>query len=118
MSWTTLIAEHRIHEAMENGEFENLPGRGQPLDLTEYFTTPVADRMAYSLLKSAGVLPPELQLLKDAEDLESKLERTRDPQMRSALREQAQSKRVSFAVLQERRRASARSDSSLEPGVP
>ena len=117
MSWTRLIAENRIQEAIEHGAFDDLPGRGQPLDLTEYFNTPVVDRMAISLLKSAGVLPPDLQLLKEAEDLERAVERATDPQKRAALREQALSKRVSFALLQERRRAATRSDSSLEPGI-
>lgn len=42
------IAENRIREAMAQGEFENLPGAGQPLNLEEYFSTPEAVRMAYS----------------------------------------------------------------------
>jgi len=31
------IAENRIKEAMAQGQFENLPGAGQPLNLEEYF---------------------------------------------------------------------------------
>ncbi|MBM3836884.1 MAG: DUF1992 domain-containing protein [Verrucomicrobia bacterium] len=117
MIWTQLIAENRIQEAMENGEFENLPGRGRPLDLTDYFNTPVADRMIFSLLKSAGVLPPELQLLKEAEELQQSVQRISDPRKRAELLEQAQAKRVSVALLLDRRRTSIRTDSGLEPGM-
>ena len=52
-----IIAENRIREAFERGEFDDLPGAGKPLDLSDYFNTPAADRMAFSILKSAGALP-------------------------------------------------------------
>jgi hypothetical protein len=29
------LVEKRIREAMEKGEFDNLPGKGEPLDLSE-----------------------------------------------------------------------------------
>jgi hypothetical protein len=48
------IAESRIREAMEQGQFDNLPGAGQPLNLEEYFSTPEDLRMAYSILKNAS----------------------------------------------------------------
>jgi hypothetical protein len=57
-----LIAVDRIEEAMRKGEFDELPGKGQPLDLTEYFNTPSEDRMAFSILKSAGVVPLEVEI--------------------------------------------------------
>jgi hypothetical protein len=33
LDWTYTVAERKIQEAMEAGEFDNLPGKGQPLDL-------------------------------------------------------------------------------------
>lgn len=48
------IAEEKIQAAMENGEFDNLPGRGKPVDLREYFNAPAHLRAAFSLLKNAG----------------------------------------------------------------
>jgi hypothetical protein len=44
--------EQKIREAMARGEFDNLPGKGKPLDLEAYFNTPEDLRMAYSILKS------------------------------------------------------------------
>lgn len=56
------IAERKIQEAMNNGEFDNLPNRGQPLNLNEDTFIPQDLRMAYRILKNAGCLPPELEL--------------------------------------------------------
>ena len=36
MAWER-IAENRIREAMQQGEFDNLPGAGKPIDLDGYF---------------------------------------------------------------------------------
>jgi hypothetical protein len=38
-----------IQEAMQRGEFENLPGKGKPLNLSDYFNTPEDVRLAYSI---------------------------------------------------------------------
>lgn len=54
------IAEQRILEAMERGEFDNLPGKGKPLDLEDDANVPEDLRMAYKLLKNAGYAPEEL----------------------------------------------------------
>jgi hypothetical protein len=64
------IAENRILEAMERGEFNGLPASGKPIDLDEYFKAPGHLRMAYSILKSAGCLPEEVELLNEIAALE------------------------------------------------
>jgi hypothetical protein len=33
LDWTAKIAERKIQDAMKEGLFDNLPGRGEPLDL-------------------------------------------------------------------------------------
>src|SRR5207249_7362363 len=110
-----LIAENRIQEAFERGEFDDLPGTGKPLDLSAYFNTPAADRMAFSLLKSAGALPPELELLKQAEILERALPTCREEERRAGIQQQIQARRTAFSMALERRAISARADGSLEP---
>jgi hypothetical protein len=55
------IAEERIREAQEKGEFDDLPGRGRPLDLDDDAGVPAELRMAWRVLKNAGCLPPELE---------------------------------------------------------
>jgi DnaJ family protein C protein 28 len=51
------LAEKRLREAIENGEFDNLPGKGEPIDLQE---NPFEDpdlRVVHRLLRSAGFAP-------------------------------------------------------------
>jgi len=103
-----LIAEDRINEATQNGEFDELPGKGQPLDLTEYFNTPAEDRVAFSILKNAGVIPPEMELLREVEALERRVERCSDASQAAQLRELIRSKRVKLSMALERRSNVAR----------
>ena len=62
---TVLIAERKIQEAMEAGEFDNLPGKGEPLRLDENPFEPIHQRVANRILKNARALPEWLQLEKD-----------------------------------------------------
>ncbi len=59
-------AEQHIQQAQKNGDFDNLPGYGQPLRLDDDSAVPEELRTGYRLLKNAGYLPPELQDRKDA----------------------------------------------------
>ncbi|MDP3427587.1 MAG: DUF1992 domain-containing protein [Humidesulfovibrio sp.] len=54
------LAEERIKQAQEEGAFDDLPGRGRPLDLEDDAHVPEDLRMAWRVLKNAGCLPPEL----------------------------------------------------------
>jgi hypothetical protein len=70
------IAEMKIREAMAEGAFDDLPNAGQPLDLENYFATPADLRMAHSILKSAGLVPAEVELLNELALLEQRLHAT------------------------------------------
>lgn len=59
-------AEHHITDAQRKGEFDNLPGQGQPLALDDDSAVPEELRSGYRLLKNAGCLPPELEQRKEA----------------------------------------------------
>ncbi|MEW6261496.1 MAG: DnaJ family domain-containing protein [Thermodesulfobacteriota bacterium] len=76
----TKIAEQRIKEAQERGEFDHLPGQGRPLDLEDYFRGPEDLRMAYRILKNAGCLPPELMLKNEIQKMEDMLATMKDEQ--------------------------------------
>ncbi len=52
-----LLAERRILAAMERGEFDNLPGRGRPLQWRENPLVPPDWRLAFDLLARAGLAP-------------------------------------------------------------
>jgi hypothetical protein len=56
LNWR-LLAERRIMDAMERGEFEDLPGKGQPLQWRENSFVPPEWRLAFDLLDRAGLAP-------------------------------------------------------------
>ncbi|WP_432719810.1 DUF1992 domain-containing protein [Jeongeupia wiesaeckerbachi] len=60
------LAERRIAQARDAGEFDNLPGAGQPLPDDIDPLVPEHQRIAYRVLKNAGYLPPELEMHKEA----------------------------------------------------
>ena len=76
------IAEQKIREAIERGEFDNLEGRGKPLDLRDESWVPEDLRMAYKILKNAGCLPAELELRKEVMNLRDLLHTIDDNQLR------------------------------------
>ena len=70
------IAEMKIREAMAEGAFDDLRNAGQPLDLEDYFAAPADLRMAHSILKSAGLVPAEVELLNELALLEQRFHAT------------------------------------------
>lgn len=78
------LAEKRIEEARDAGEFDDLPGAGQPLPEEDWAMVPEEERAAYRLLKNAGYLPPELELHREAVGLALKLAGAADEASASA----------------------------------
>jgi hypothetical protein len=96
------IVESIIKEAMERGEFENLPGRGKPIDLTAYFDTPEEVRAAYSMLKNAGMTPHEVDLLKEIAELKQTLTAALDENRKREIQKQIGRKQAEFSLMMER----------------
>jgi hypothetical protein len=59
------IAEQRIREAIENGEFDNLEGAGKPIAFEDETWIPEDLRPVYRVLRNSGCIPPELELRKE-----------------------------------------------------
>ena len=74
--WSVIgaIAERRIQEAQERGDFDDLPGTGRPLHLEDMSHVPPELRMAYTILRNADCLPPELAERKEIQKLADLLE--------------------------------------------
>ena len=62
-----LIADRKIQEAMEEGAFENLSGRGRPLPLDDDPFEDPSLRMAHRLLRNNGFAPAWVEEAKDLE---------------------------------------------------
>ena len=90
--WESWI-DQQIREAQARGEFDDLPGKGKPLDLTP---NPYAgeQELAFKVLKDAGYAPEWIELGKV---IRGKLERAR-----ATLKRSGQQHRVQIAELEGR----------------
>ena len=69
------VAVRRIEEAIQQGKFDNLPGKGKPLDLEPMPAEENARLMwwALRLLKQNDVIPDEVRLRKTIEGIRERL---------------------------------------------
>lgn len=63
------LVERRIADARRQGAFDDLPGQGRPLALDDDRLVPEEVRVAMRILKNAGVLPPEIEALRELQSL-------------------------------------------------
>lgn len=98
------FVEEQVRRAIEAGEFDNLPGKGKPLDLRAYFETPEDLRMAYSILKSNNFVPEEVEMLKEIDAIRKRLESCSDEEQKSRLKKEITEKTHTFNMLIEKRK--------------
>ena len=103
MSIFARIAEAKIQDAMERGEFDALPGRGRPLEFDDMSGVPPHMRLGYKILRNAGVAPPEVELRREVYRLDREIEATRDPDALAELRRRRRDSDLSLAIMLERR---------------
>ena len=96
--------EEKIREAMERGDFDNLPGKGKPLDLTDWQNTPEEQRMAYSMLKSSGYTPLEIQIKNEIGELKALIKETTDKDEKTRLINKLNAAMTNYAIRMERSR--------------
>jgi hypothetical protein len=80
------IAENRIRAALDEGFFDNLPGRGKPLNLDDDRDVPEDLRLSYKILKNAGCLPVEMEQIRRVQNLRQLLNTAIDETTRKDLR--------------------------------
>jgi hypothetical protein len=96
--------EAAIREAQQRGDFDNLKGKGKPIDLDAYFETPEDVRMAYSMLKSAGMVSAEVDLLGEIAALKEKLASTSREEERNQIQKMIREKQLQFNIMMERKK--------------
>ena len=97
------LAEQKIREAMERGEFDNLSYHGKPLKLDDLTGVPAHLRMGYKILKNAGILPEEMQLKKDIVSLQDLLDACYDATERSTIEKKMNEKILRYNMMIEKR---------------
>lgn len=98
----TKIVEEKIREAQRNGDFDDLPGKGKPLDLEDWSFMPKELRIGYHILKNAHVLPPEAELRKEIYTLEDLLKYVEDEEEKKTISRSIQSKIIRLDLLRRR----------------
>jgi len=98
------IVEDRIQEAMRNGEFENLPMQGKPINLDYWASLPEGIRAGYMLLKNNGFLPGEVQLLKDINDLREQLANCTNQEAKIVIRKKLDETQIEYNLTMELRK--------------
>ncbi len=79
------IVEKKIKEAQKSGDFDDLPGSGEPLEFEDDSRIPEDLRLAHKILKNADCLPPELLLKKEIRRMEDMLENIPDERERYSM---------------------------------
>jgi hypothetical protein len=102
MDWIERIAEEKIREAMDRGEFENLAHAGKPLPLDAGGIVPEDLRLSYKILKNAGFLPPEMELRKEIVTLKALLDEISDADERVKLARRINAKILRLNLLMKR----------------
>ena len=97
------FVEEQVRRAIAAGEFDNLAGKGKPIDLKAYFDTPEDLRMAYSVLKGNNFVPEEVEMLKEIDGIKKHLESCQDEEQRKRLKKEVTDRTLVFNMLIEKR---------------
>ncbi|MDJ0836374.1 MAG: DUF1992 domain-containing protein [Acidobacteriota bacterium] len=104
------LAEKKIREAASDGAFDNLKGKGKPLDLEDDSGVPESLRMAYKIMKNADLVPPEIELRKEKLTLEQLIACCEDPEERKRLRTRLSLKALQLELAMDRGKIKLGSD--------
>jgi hypothetical protein len=98
-----IISEDRIKTAYKDGEFDNLPGLGKPLQLEDLSGIPEELRMAYKLLKNAGYTQEESQLRQEMMTIEDLIRKCDDTNEKENLQKKLNEKLLHFNQVMSKR---------------
>jgi Domain of unknown function (DUF1992) len=88
-----------LRESEASGELKAAPSYGKPLTFADgYDDTPTELRMGMKILKDAGVVPPEVEAMREAAELEARMSACTDESERLVLQQQLSEKRQAIAL--------------------
>lgn len=109
MDFSQTMSEERIRKAIENGDFDHLPGYGKPLKLDDLSAIPEELRMAYTVLKNAGYSPEEYALKQEMMSIESLLNACDDDEQKLGLQKKLNEKMLRYNSMLSKRRVNTNS---------
>lgn len=103
MDLFSIIAEDKIKKAIQEGEFDNLPGQGKPLKLDDLSHIPQELRVAYKVLKNSNMLDDVDQLKIDISSIEDLLLACDDLKESEVLEQKKREKQLKIETLMRNR---------------
>lgn len=97
------IIERNIKKAIDQGTFDNLPGKGKAQELADLRFIPPEQRAAFLALRNSGLLPPEMELRKEIASLEEQLQIAKEED-KSGISKAITEKKMFYDILMERRK--------------
>jgi hypothetical protein len=92
------IGQH-LRKTEQTGELKAAPSYGKPLGFGDgYDDTPAELRMGMKILKDADVVPPEVEAMREAAELEARMNACTDDAERRVLQQQLSDKRQAIAL--------------------
>ncbi len=98
----SLAVEAIIRAAVERGELDDVPYKGQRIPLDDDSAVPEEERLAFRVLKNANMVPPEVSRMNELTDLREKHAGTTDPAERKALGKEIAQKEAGLRLRLER----------------
>lgn len=109
MDFFTILSEDKIKQAIKDGEFNQLPGMGKPLELEDLSHIPPELRISYKMLKNANMLDEDIELKKAIHTLEQLIAQCPDEMEKEKLQVQLNEKAFQLdKVLKKRNTFSSR----------
>ncbi|MGD6817836.1 DUF1992 domain-containing protein [Metabacillus sp. 84] len=112
MDFSAIVSEDKIKRAIKDGEFQNLNGLGKPLVLEDLSSVPENLRMAYKMLKNAGMLS-ETDLKKELMTIDDLMKNSSDNEEREKLSARRSKREYELEKLLEKRNAFSSPASAL-----
>jgi len=98
-----IVSEDRIKQAYKDGEFDNLPGLGKPMQLEDLSGVPEEMRMAYKIMKNAGYTQEEGRLRQEMMGIEDLIKQCDDGSEKVNLQRKLNEKLLRFNQLMSKR---------------
>lgn len=105
MDFSSVVSEDKIRRAIEDGEFDNMPGKGKPLKLEDLSTIPESLRIAYKVMKNAGMLE-ESEIRKELMSIEDLLKVCEDEEQKVILTKKLNEKLLRLNQVMKKRNTS------------
>ncbi len=103
MSWLARIAERLIESSRDAGDLQGLAGEGKPIERIESGLDPL-EEAGFRLMKTEGVVPPEVALMNRASVERQALAAAATPEERRKAMSALGETQMRLAMLSERRR--------------